>query len=75
MLMLYIFDIIQDSIWENSSVLIDYIELSTRLNQFEMLVNNIKTVCSIKEQCCSKQKKMLREKHVNIDSKRLELII
>ena len=34
-------DSIHDNLWNKSSLLLDYIELRDRPNQFEMFVNNI----------------------------------
>ena len=74
-------DRIQDSIRNNSSVWIDYIELRTQLNQFEMFVSNLiheehwKLSVLEGKQCCSKWKIVLKENDVNRESKRLELTI
>ena len=42
----------RDIIWNNSSVLLDYIEFRTRRNQFEFS-NNMKTVYPEWKPCCS----------------------
>ena len=67
-------DRIQYSIWNKSSVCLDYIDLRNQLNQFEIFVSHsihektLKTVLFY-------NKTVLIENHVNKESKSLEITI
>ena len=60
-------DRIHDSLWNKSSILIYYIELSTWLNQFEMFVSSLIHERTLKT-VLFYNKTVLREKHVKKES-------
>ena len=69
-----IYDMIHDRLRNNSSVRLDYIWLRNRPNQFENFISSLIHKRTFKN-VCSKLKTVLRENHVNRESKSLDITI
>ena len=71
---MWTFDKMQDSIWNKSSIWLEYIELGTQLNYLEMFISSLIREITLKTVLFYK-KTVLRENHANIESKSLELTV
>ena len=69
-----VFGRIKESLWNKSSILINYIDMRTPLNQFEMVISSFIHERTLKNVLFYK-KTVLIENHVNRESKSLELTI